>query len=231
MHTYRLAVGSWRYRQLPTENRHSSVGVYRTPTRSSGLIGAIPPIRNLNRRKSQSALVGRCVPNVNPIVGANRQVCIEFRLDSTVGGKLTNHSYHFRARLDLAAIIASTGIDYFTHFRHFLLRCFHPTSFNLFPLIPACTARPGLPLSPPETAFLESPYYRPQTASIVDRHRPTNFHSVTYTQTDDAAFEAGSDNDHKSFLRMRVIFKVEHPAELFRFRRVLDDILSSFDVF
>ena len=60
MHTYRLAVGSWRYRQLPTENRRSSVGVYRTPTRSSGLIGAIPPIRNLNRRKSQSALVGRC---------------------------------------------------------------------------------------------------------------------------------------------------------------------------
>ena len=99
MHTYRLAVGSWRYRQLPTENRRLSVGVYRTPTRSSGLIGAIPPIRNLNRRKSQSALVGRCVPNVNPIVGANRQVCIEFRLDSTVGGKLTNHSYHFRARL------------------------------------------------------------------------------------------------------------------------------------
>ena len=105
------------------------------------------------------------------------------------------------------------------------------TDVNLFPLIPACTARPGLPLSPPETAFLESPYYRPQTALIADRHRPTNFHSVTYTQTDDAAFEAGSDNDHKSFLRMRVIFKVEYPAELFRFRRVLDDILSSFDVF
>ena len=105
------------------------------------------------------------------------------------------------------------------------------SSFNSIPLIPACTARPGLPLSPPEIAFLESPYYRPQTASIADRHHPTNFHSVTYTQTDDAAFEAGSDNDHKSFLRMRVIFKVEYPAELFRFRRVLDDILSSFDVF
>ena len=29
--------------------------------------------------------------------------------------------------------------------------------FKLFPLIPACTARPGLPLSPPETAFLEPP--------------------------------------------------------------------------
>ena len=39
------------------------------------------------------------------------------------------------------------------------------TPINLFPLIPACTARPGLPLSPPEIAFLESPYYRPQTAS------------------------------------------------------------------
>ena len=49
MHTYRLAVGSWRYRQLPTENRRSSVGVYQTPTRSSALIGAIPPIQNLNR--------------------------------------------------------------------------------------------------------------------------------------------------------------------------------------
>ena len=95
MHTYLLAVGSWRYHQLPTENRRSSVGVYQTPTRSSGLIGATPPIRNLNRRKSQSVLVGRCVPNANPIVGTNRQVCIEFRLDSTVGGKLTNHSYHF----------------------------------------------------------------------------------------------------------------------------------------
>ena len=53
-------------------------------------------------------------------------------------------------------------------------------SINLFPLIPACTARPGLPLSPPETAFLESPYYRPQTASIADRHHPTNFHSVKH---------------------------------------------------
>ena len=88
--------------------------------------------------------------------------------------------------------------------------------FNSIPLILACTARPGLPLSPPEIAFLESPYYRPQTAStttsIADRHHPTNFHSVTYTQNDDAAFEAGSDNDHKSFLRMRVIFKVEYPT-------------------
>ena len=114
---------------------------------------------------------------------------------------------------------------------YFLFQLFCLWAINSIPLIPACTARPGLPLSPPEIAFLESPYYRPQTASIADRHHPTNFHSVTYTQNDDAAFEAGSDNDHKSFLRMRVIFKVEYPAELFRFRRVLDDILSSFDVF
>ena len=65
-------------------------------------------------------------------------MCIEFRLDSTVGGKLTNHIYHFRARLDLAAKLASTGIDYFMHFRHF---CFvvsiqprlkhHSTSFQM----------------------------------------------------------------------------------------------------
>ena len=48
------------------------------------------------------------------------------------------------------------------------------THLNSIPLIPACTARPGLPLSPPEIAFLESPYYRPQTASIADRHHPTN---------------------------------------------------------
>ena len=132
----------------------------------------------------------------------------------------------------LCSLASSAGHIYAAHYLQILLIfTFQLITINLFPLIPACTARPGLPLSPPETAFLESPYYRPQTASIVDRHHPTNFHSVTYTQTDDAAFEAGSDNDHKSFLRMRVIFKVEYPAELFRFRRVLDDILSSFDVF
>ena len=58
--------------QSATGNRRSSVGVYQTQTRSSALIGAIPPIRNLNRRSSQSALVGRCVPNVDAIVGAKR---------------------------------------------------------------------------------------------------------------------------------------------------------------
>ena len=56
---------------------------------------------------------------------------------------------------------------------------------NLFPLIPACTARPGLPLSPPETAFLESPYYRPRSAIAITQqtsiqsptHKPMTLHS------------------------------------------------------
>ena len=149
---------------------------------------------------------------------------------------LIGTKYVARQSLSHLPVIESLyKINYVLWRKHTVLSCVVSSNIdccvNLFPLIPACTARPGLPLSPPETAFLESPYYRPQTASIGDRHHPTNFHSVTYTQTDDAAFEAGSDNDHKSFLRMRVIFKVEYPAELFRFRRVLDDILSSFDVF
>ena len=60
---------------------------------------------------------------------------------------------------------------------------------NSIPLIPACTARPGLPLSPPEIAFLESPYYRPQTASttndIANRHHttPLNQSSTHKTMT------------------------------------------------
>ena len=33
-------------------------------------------------------------------------------------------------------------------------------SVNLFPLIPACTGRPGLPLSAPDIAFLASPSRR-----------------------------------------------------------------------
>ena len=136
---------------------------------------------------------------------------------------LRHKCFHFLVTHSISSCFQFWAIFNFVLFS----KAFNGGNINLFPL----TARPGLPLSPPETAFLESPYYRPQTASIADRHRPTNFHSVTYTQTDDAAFEAGSDNDHKSFLRMRVIFKVEYPAELFRFRRVLDDILSSFDVF
>ena len=68
---------------------------------------------------------------------------------------------------------------------------------NLFPLIPACTARPGLPLSPPEIAFLESPYYRPQTAStsIADRHHPKTFIQSPTHKT--MTLQAGYDNDHK----------------------------------
>ena len=63
--------------------------------------------------------------------------------------------------------------EHITHRAAFIVIIKKNCIINLFPLIPACTARPGLPLSPPETAFLESPYYRPQTASIVDRHHPT----------------------------------------------------------
>ena len=148
-------------------------------------------------------------------------------LDTATRTAWTVSPCHWRFLTWTLWVLVDVSISVLQHVQNYRTR----VVLNLFPLIPACTARPGLPLSPPETAFLESPYYRPQTASIVDRHHPTNFHSVTYTQTDDAAFEAGSDNDHKSFLRMRVIFKVEYPAELFRFRRVLDDILSSFDVF
>ena len=75
--------------------------------------------------------------------------------------------------------------------------CRLDSSVNLFPLIPACTARPGLPLSPPEIAFLESPYYRPQTAStsIADRHHPKTFiQSPTHKAM---TLQAGYDNDHK----------------------------------
>ena len=73
------------YRQLPTENRRSSVGVYQMSTRSS-------------------ALIGRCALNLGSV-----------RL-SAVNWPIT---VHFRARLDLATIFASAGIDYFMHFRHF----------------------------------------------------------------------------------------------------------------
>ena len=153
----------------------------------------------------------------------------EVALTAAVEGLGTEVLFHTGMMVVARLVVQPTPTLLNLHLKHG--KSFIDFIFNSIPLIPACTARPGLPLSPPEIAFLESPYYRPQTASIADRHHPTNFHSVTYTQSDDAAFEAGSDNDHKSFLRMRVISKVEYPAELFRFRRVLDDILSSFDVF
>ena len=113
MHTYRLAVGSWRYRQLPTkyrqlptENRRSSVGVYQTLTRSSALI-------------SRCALISRP--------------------DSTVGGKLTNHSYHFqllpgyfpgRHAPRFGGNLCLNWLQLFHAFSSFLLRCFHPASFK-----------------------------------------------------------------------------------------------------
>ena len=73
-------------------------------------------------------LVGRCVPNANQSSALIGRCALVSRPDSTVGGKLTNHSYHFKylldifhrhARQDLAAIFASMDINYFTHFRHF----------------------------------------------------------------------------------------------------------------
>ena len=61
------------------------------------------------------ALIGRCALISRP--------------DLTVGGKFTNHSltifnyfldiFQGSARLDLAAIFASTGFNYFTHFCYF----------------------------------------------------------------------------------------------------------------
>ena len=38
------------------------------------IVGAILPIQIFNRRSSQSAVVGRFAPNVDPIVGINRRV-------------------------------------------------------------------------------------------------------------------------------------------------------------
>ena len=82
-------------------------------------------------------LVGWCIPNVNWLSALIGRCALVSRPDSTVGGKLTNHSltvggkltnhsfkylldiFHGHARLDLAAIFASMGINDFTHFRHF----------------------------------------------------------------------------------------------------------------
>ena len=78
-------------------------------------------------------LVGRCVPNANWSSALIGRCALISRPDSTVGGKLTNHSYHFKylldifhghARLvDLAAIFASMGINDFTHFRFVVSIC------------------------------------------------------------------------------------------------------------
>ena len=73
-------------------------------------------------------LVGRCVPNTNWSPALIGRCALVSRPDSTVGGKLTNHIYHFKylldvfhghTRLDLAEIFASMGINEFKHFRHF----------------------------------------------------------------------------------------------------------------
>ena len=57
--------------------------------------------------------------------------------------------------------------------------------FNLFPLIPACTARPGLPLLPDSSARPGLPLSAPANGFDDDRHRQSpshhSFESVTYT--------------------------------------------------
>ena len=77
-------------------------------------------------------LVGRCVPNNNWSSALIGRCALISRPDSTVGGKLTNHSYllagYFRGTrvclLFLAAIFASMRISII------LLRCFHLRTFK-----------------------------------------------------------------------------------------------------
>ena len=75
-----------------------------------------------------------------------------------------------------------------------------PTCINLFPLIPACTGRPGLPLSAPDIAFLASPSRR---LKRLQRRQPSpiaiailHIQSCTH-KTMTPAFEAACDYDHK----------------------------------
>ena len=89
--------------------------MYQTPTRSSTFVCAILPIQILNRRSSQSALVGRCAQNTDRIVG---RCALISRPNSTVGGNLTNLDI-FQGRACLSLNLPATGINYFTHFRHF----------------------------------------------------------------------------------------------------------------
>ena len=70
-----------------------------------------------------SALIGRCALISRP--------------DSTVGGKFTNHSYHFQLRPGyfpgtprFGGNLCLNWLQLFHAFSSFLLRCFHPTSFE-----------------------------------------------------------------------------------------------------
>ena len=58
-------------------------------------------------------------------------------------------------------------------------------SFNLFPLIPACTGRPGLPLLPASSARPGLPLSAPANGFDDERHRQSpshhSFESVIYT--------------------------------------------------
>ena len=136
MHTYRLPVGSWRYRQLATEK---AAFVGRCVPNADPIIGAILPIQMLIRHSSQSVLVGRCAPNTDPIVGANRRCAFISRPDSTVGGKLTNHSYHFQLLAGylpgmraprFGGNLCCTGHTFFHTCLSFSLRCFHLRAFK-----------------------------------------------------------------------------------------------------
>ena len=57
--------------------------------------------------------------------------------------------------------------------------------FNLFPLIPACTGRPGLPLLPASSARPGLPLSAPANGFDDERHRQSpshhSFESVIYT--------------------------------------------------
>ena len=79
--------------------------------------------------------------------------------------------------------------------------------FNLFPLIPACTARPGLPLSPPEIAFLESLYYRPRSPiAITQKLSFSHLHTKRWRCKPDTTMITNN------FCACG-LFKVEYPAE------------------
>ena len=83
-------------------------------------------------------LVGRCVPNANWSSALIGRCALISRADSTVGGQLTNHSYHFNYFLDIfrgrvprfGGKLCLSWHQLCHAFSSFLLRCFHPTSFK-----------------------------------------------------------------------------------------------------